>query len=505
MKIETLRLHKVTQTDEGSTLLNSVNLHIFRGEIMGLICVNAYGLEALIRLLCQNVPIYYGHVYFAGKPVNSYQHSSMSFNQVSVIDKRSRLLENLTVSDNIFVMRPGFKKRLIPVKALERQFAAFAGDIGVSIQAGEKVASLTFFERCVVELLRAVISGAKLVVLRDISNFVSASDLAGFHALIRHYAAQGVSFLYICSHYEEVFQICSQAALMENGKIIKVLDRENFMPEIMPRFIAPELPLTVPAALISPESEAPALPVIPQPPLISPARGGAKAPKSVLEFRNVTSGNIIDFNATVRAGECFVFFDRSNTALGGFVDLMSGYARPLKGDILLDGYARKHKKSAALRQNVLVIAENPTKSMLFPKMSFIDNLCFPLESRMPFIWAGKRIRESVLKEYEQYIGKDIHAKDILGLPLLSLYNLVYYRTHLYRPKVVFCVQPFADADLYLRQHVIRLIQELQSQGIAVVILAVSLRDNLIPADRLLILENGRLGGEFERAEFHLLR
>ena len=504
MKIETLRLHKVTHIDQGSTLLNSVDLHIFRGEVMGLICMNSYGLEALIRLLCQNVPIYYGHVYFAGKLVNSYQHSSMSVNQVSVIDKRSRLLENLTVSDNIFVMRPGFKKRLIPVRVLERQFAAFAGEIGVSIQAGEKVASLTFFERCVVELLRAVISGAKLVVLRDISNFVSASDLAGFHDLIRHYAAQGVSFLYICSHYEEVFQICSQAALMENGKIIKVLDRENFMPEIMPRFIAPELPLTATGWLNSTAAEAPELPAISQP-QISPARGGAQAPKSVLEFRNVTFGNIINFNATVRAGECFVFFDRSNTALGGFVNLMSGYARPLKGDILLDGNAREYKKSAALRQNVLVIAENPTKSMLFPKMSFIDNLCFPLESRMPFIWAGRRIRASVLKEYEQYIGEDIHAKDILGLSLLSLYNLVYYRTHLYKPKVVFCVQPFADADLYLRQHVIRLIQELQSQGIAVVILAVSLRDNLIPADRLLILENGRLSGEFERAEFHLLR
>jgi ribose transport system ATP-binding protein len=493
MKIETLRLHKVTQIDQGSTLLNSVNLHILRGEIMGLICVNAYGLEALIRLICQNVPIYYGHVYFAEKLVNSYQHSSMRFNQVSVIDKRSRLLENLTVSDNIFVMRPGFKKYLIPDRLLEMELAALTGEIGISIQADAKVDDLTFFERSVVELLRAVVSGARLVILRDISNFICASDLVGFHDLIRHYSEQGVSFMYICSHYEEVFQICGKAALMDNGKILKVLDRENFEPENMPRFIKQELSLTVP------------MPVILQPSVISLLPGSVPTPKSVLEFRGVTTGNIRDFNATVRAGECFVFFDRSNTAFTDFVALMARRTKPWRGDILLDGHVWNHRKSAVFQQNVLVIAENPTQSMLFPNMSAIDNLCFPLESRMPFIWAGERIRESVLKEYEQYIGEDIYARDIAGLSLLSLYNLVYYRALLYKPKVVFCVQPFAGADLYLRHHVIHLIHELQSQGIAVVILAVSLQDNLIPASRLLILEHGRLSGEFERAEFHLLR
>ncbi|HBM74922.1 MAG TPA: sugar ABC transporter ATP-binding protein, partial [Clostridiaceae bacterium] len=122
MREEIFRLERVTQIVGGVTLLDDLNLHIFKGEIMGLVCINAHGKEALVKLLCQNVPIHYGRVYFQETLVNNYEHSSMSMNKVSVIEKQSSLVEDLTVSDNIFIMRRGFKKYLINRKILNEQF-----------------------------------------------------------------------------------------------------------------------------------------------------------------------------------------------------------------------------------------------------------------------------------------------------------------------------------------------------------------------------------------------
>ena len=117
---------------------------------------------------------------------------------------------------------------------------------------------------------------------------------------------------------------------------------------------------------------------------------------------------------------------------------------------------------------------------------------------------SRRIKRSILREYEPLIGADIHAQDITHLSPYSLYNLVYYRIHLYHPKVVFLMQPFAGADMYLRRHLIHLINQLRERKITVVILAVSLSDSLLVADRLLMFEDGHLRKEYLRDEFHLL-
>lgn len=110
-----------------------------------------------------------------------------------------------------------------------------------------------------------------------------------------------------------------------------------------------------------------------------------------------------------------------------------------------------------------------------------------------------------MREYEPLVGEDIHAPDITGLSPASLYSLVYYRAHLLHPRVLFCVQPFSGADMYLRRHIIDLIGQVKARGTAVVLLAVSISDCLSVADRLLVVEQGRLKREYLSSEFPLFR
>ena len=162
MKEEIFRLERVTQIIDGVTLLDNFSMHIFKGEIMGLLCINAHGKEALVRLLCQNVPIHYGHVYFRENLVNNYEHSSMSMNPVAVIEKQSRLVEDLTVTDNIFVMRRVSRKHLIELKKLNSQFRRFTEELDIQIDGDRLVSHLSFFEKCIVEIIKAVVARVKL-------------------------------------------------------------------------------------------------------------------------------------------------------------------------------------------------------------------------------------------------------------------------------------------------------------------------------------------------------
>ncbi|WP_186429600.1 ATP-binding cassette domain-containing protein [Clostridium sp. BSD9I1] len=481
MKSEILRFERVRYIEDDVTLLDNFNLHIFQGEIMGLVCLNIHGKEALIELISQNVPIHYGRVYFNETLVNNYEHSLMTINKVAIIEQRSRLIEDLTVADNIFVLRRGFKKYFINPSVLNAQLQLFTKEIGIDISGKELVASLSPYEKCIVELLRAIVTGCKFIVIRDISSYISVADLAKFHKLLKYYCEKGFSFLYICNHHEEAFKICNRIALMRDGKILKVLDNKEFTNEKI-------------------------IPYIIKLPSIEKVKTNKKDKRGILSFENIKTNNLRNMTLNIKKRECTVILDKNNTVLTDIVKLMSGEITQEEGNIFVDDVLyTKDRAAQPLKNSVAFINEFPVETMVFDEMSYIDNLCFLLDGKKKYISLNKRIKKSIIREYEPLVGKDIYEVSMDKLKPYSLYNLIYYRIHLYNPKIVFCIQPFSGADMYLRRHIINLINELKKKGITVIILAVNIADSLIVSDRLIVIEEGKFRSEYDNSEFHLFK
>ena len=202
----------------------------------------------------------------------------------------------------------------------------------------------------------------------------------------------------------------------------------------------------------------------------------------------------------VLPGECVALLDRSNTILEDIVGLMTGNLRPRSGRLVMGG--RPFSGGDGTRgQAVGVIQADPTRTMIFEGLTALDNLCFMADRKGKFFWSGHAARASIAREYASVFGEDIYERDVRRLSRRTLYDLVYYRMHLYRPAVVFCVQPFFGADMYRRRHIIDLLELLRARGIALVLLMVNISDSLSVADRLLVAENGALLHEYDREGF----
>lgn len=195
--------------------------------------------------------------------------------------------------------------------------------------------------------------------------------------------------------------------------------------------------------------------------------------------------------------------DTDNTSLPDLLGLMKGCLRAQSGKVLFrekvfsQAYARR-----GVANGVAFIEENPVQSMLFPQMTYLQNLCFLVGEKANPLPLSRRVLKSVVREYGPVVGDDINETDLSNLRLQALYDLVYYRIQLCSPTMVFCVQPFAGADMYLRRHVIELINRLKAKGITVVIPSVNIADSLVIADRLLLLEKGHVLGDYPRSEFY---
>ena len=479
MRQETLRLERVSCQEGGFAQLDGFNLSILAGEIIGLLPLNNHGLTALLKLLQRNTPLRYGYVYYLEEQVNTWRGSKQRGNRIGMIQSESCLVESLTVTDNIFVLRPESKPWLLRPSSLKKQLTPFLESIGIRIPIGAYVEELTAFEKVVVDVLKSVVAGCRLIVLREISAGICEAELEKIHGLMRHYARQGFSFLYIDFHFEELRQVCDKVALMSNGRIVKVLHGDAATPDALRSYTRAY------SGIIRQHMDASA-----------PAAAGAMDP--AIEARGISGDAVDGLSFTAAPGECVVLQTVDEQVYGELLSIIVGERTPKCGEVLVGGRAMPPLSDGG---DVALIQELPTTAMLFNELNYIDNLCFLLDRRMPEVWRTQSVRDGIRREYASLLGEDVFYKRVDMLSEAQKYELVYTRVAIGRPKAVVCVQPFRLADMELRMHIWRLIRRLLDNGMAVVILAVNLADSLSLADKLVRIRKGRPDEVYTRGEF----
>lgn len=476
MRQEVLRMERVTYIEHGITKLEDFRLQIYRGEIMGMLPINGHGMNDFLKLLKTNLPIERGYIYYGNELVNSWKESKKNSNRVSIIEAKSSLVEGLTVSDNIFVLRQGFRQKLIRTGLLRRQLAPSLHDIGMDdISPDFFVERLSVFQRVVVEILRAVILGHQLIVLNEIGTLISEKELLKLHQIIRKYAASGFSFLYITPHLEESAMICDRTALLSHGAIQKVIYRKEMSRDIVSAYTE--------------EYERVVRNHLRTKPLLER--------ENVLSLQNITFGSLSQLNFDICAGECVTIQSMDHDVFQDMILLLTEDEQPEKGGI----YMGTEKVKILGNSSIAVIRELPTTSMIFQELDYMTNLCMGMTQRIPDIWYRHHIRESIFRECCPIVGEEVFYKPMEQLTQKQKYQLVYTRILLQRPRVVFCIQPFKGTDLPHRMFVWQLLEMLLNRGIAVVILTMNLSDSISLSDRLLRLGSNGMLEEITRDNF----
>lgn len=479
MKSEILRMEKVIVKKDNLTLLDNLNLQIFQSEIMGLVSLNTTGKDTLIDIIQHNKHIHYGRVYFNEQLVNNYQHSPLDQNRVDVIESKNTLIEDLTVIDNIFVISKNPGNIFVSTKSLNSKLNFYTEELGVKLNGYNLVSDLSIYEKFIVKLIRSIVKGASLIVIKDISSKISSLELLKFHRHIKYYSSKGVSFLYICNHHEEAFKVSDRMLLMKDGSIIKIFGKNQFLNENMLPYYYQEYS--------------------------NIERVKKQTSKNILSYNDVSISKVKHLNLDILKGGCTAIWDRDNTLKNDLMKLMSKNENQFLGEIILEGTKIDNEKFQDLiLKNVVIINENPTETMLFKEMTYLQNLYFLIDQRKRLTRLKNSMVKSIINEYKPILGEEIFETNLEKLSLKSRYNLVYYRVQLYNPKIVFLIEPFSGADMYLRLHIIELINTLIKEDITVVILAVSIADSLIVADRLLTFEKGQKDKEYHWSEFEKL-
>lgn len=104
------------------------------------------------------------------------------------------------------------------------------------------------------------------------------------------------------------------------------------------------------------------------------------------------------------------------------------------------------------------------KTMIFPELDYMNNLCICLTEKVPSIWHNKRLQKSIRNEYSPILGSDVFEMPVEELSEKQKYQLVYTRVLLQKPEILFCIQPFCGADLAHRMFIWSMLEKFLDKG-----------------------------------------
>lgn len=451
MKKEVLRMEAITLGENRQLSLNRFNLTLCEGEVIGVFSHHASVKKHLVGLIAGRLGAQSGRIYIDGEPCPFEEADLNRYRKVGVIQAVSTLVDALSISDNVFVIRKGFRARIIDSRLLDVQTQQLLTEYGLSLDPKALVGKLSGAERCMLEIVKAIVLGARIVMLQDISTFLSDFEISQLMGLVSRLKQKGTGFLMIDSSVVHLQQGADQVAVIRNGRNFWTFKAAEFNEQTVRACFSGETGIgsSGPASVSAENLE--------------------KEP--VLVFDAVYAGKLRGLSFVLHPGEALCLSDQAGQGIEAVRALLNGSLRPESGRILMEGKPFTARNLwEALDQRIAFVVENPSETMLFPDFTALENLCYPTSRKTPDFWMNPRYLKSCLGEYGPYFGPEVLKQypDALSAP--DLHKLVYCRWHLYSPGVVVCVKPFNAVEKRLEEISAFFIGLLLQKGIAVLIL-----------------------------------
>src|SRR5580704_16689119 len=207
----------------GSThALRGIGLDLHPGRCLGLVGRNGAGKSTLVSIMSGIIAPDAGEVLFDSRPAPSLGDIAAWRGRIATVFQRSMVVPQLTVAENVFLGRqPRRGPGIVDWRRMREQARKVMAEWGFDVDAETPCANLTVEQRQVVEITRALAAGTRCLLLDEPTAALERGAAQRLFERIRQLQAQGVAILYISHHLEEVFEICTDVAVLRDGELVR--------------------------------------------------------------------------------------------------------------------------------------------------------------------------------------------------------------------------------------------------------------------------------------------
>jgi ribose transport system ATP-binding protein len=241
-----LEINNVSKSFPGVKALDDINLKIKRGEVHALVGENGAGKTTLIRIISGIYKADAGTVIYNGEDItNTNPHESIE-RGISSVHQDFRMVETLSVAENIFLGTPLTKRSIIGRNVdwanMKREAIKAVHSMGVDVDPNAIISDLSVAKKQVVEICKALQRNVTVLILDEPSAALTESEIETMFGLIKKMQERDITVIYISHRIEEIFQIADRVTVLRDGKTIitdevKNLDRTSLIKHMTGRQI----------------------------------------------------------------------------------------------------------------------------------------------------------------------------------------------------------------------------------------------------------------------------
>jgi ABC-type sugar transport system ATPase subunit len=476
-----IQIKNMHKTFPGVHALKGVDLELFAGEVHALVGENGAGKSTVIKIISGAYTYTEGTYLINGGNAGIKNTNDAIRKGISVIYQELNLVPGLSIAENIFFGRLPARMGRVLWKELYAQAQKYLDMVGLFVKPMMKVRYLSVAQQQLVEIAKCLALDTKVIIMDEPTSALSPKEIKSLFEVIAKLRRSNVCILYVSHKLEEIFEIADRVSVFRDGCSIATMmcdevDQQQLIEMMVGRKLSDMFP---------PRNHS--------------------AGEVVLEVKELTTDKVNDLNFYVRKGEIVGFSGlmgagRSEMTLGLF-----GADKRTAGTISLDGrQVEKDSTRAAHAAGMGLVTENRKTEGLLPNLSVKMNMTIAaLDQFAKFIHVLSR-KETT--EAAGLIGQ-LHIKTPSANQLITKLSggnqqkVLLSRWLLKKNlKLLIIDEPTRGIDVGAKSEIYGIMDDLAKQGLAILMVSSELPEILGMCDRVYVMKNGKITGEFNREE-----
>lgn len=479
-----VEIKDVSKHFPGVKALDHVSLSIRRGEVHALSGENGAGKSTLIKILTGVYTYDEGSIFFDGSPVAFKSTNESQKAGIGSVYQELNMIPYLSVAENIYIGDYPMGKTGIEWKELYENAQNQLDSLNIDVDAKKQLNELSTAQQQMVSIVRAVSRDCKLIILDEPTSSLDTKEVKTLFSLVRQLKEKGVAFIFITHRMEEIYQICDRITVLKDGRFIGTYQAEDLNQyQLVTLMVGREITQQRKQTYFSPEKDQN---------YVVEVRNLAKKPKVKDVSFGISRGEIVGLAGLLGSGRTEV------------AEMLFGSEMPDAGEILYEGILQKNiSPTKAVRAGLAFCTENRRLDGIVPNMSVKNNIvlaCMKQISRLGFVISRKRL--ALVNRYieELRIKTPTPEQRIRNLSGGNQQKALLARWMATNPKLIILDEPTRGIDVGAKQEVERLVQQIASQGIGVLLISSEIPELVRNCDRVIVLREGEQVGELAGAQ-----
>jgi ABC-type sugar transport system ATPase subunit len=479
-----LQMQGISKSYDGTRALREVDFSATIGEVHAIVGENGAGKTTLVKILAGALQRDTGKILLDGKQVELLTPLSARRLGIRAVYQEFSLAPHLTVTENILMgeMPTGRLKWWVDWPKAHRRAEEILQEIGFTdINVRTLVSRLSVSHQQMVEIAKAVAESPRILILDEPSAVLSQKELQRLFALIQTLKKKSTLILYISHRLDEVFEVADRITVLKDGELVgTVHSQETDQGQLIKMMVGRTLGEFYPNRHTKPGEE-------------------------ILAVKGLSrEGSFADISFSLARGEILGLFGLVGSGRTQVARCIFGAEPPTSGEIHLEGKLIGAKSPHdAVKAGIVLLTEDRKRDGLVLSCSIRDNISLATMDQVSR-WGFLNRQQQDVQVQSEVKELDIRPPQIERLVRqLSGGNqqkVALAKWLLSQAKVLILDEPTRGVDVGTKVELYHIVADLAERGVGILFISSELPEILGMSDRALVMREGRLVGEFTKAQ-----